>query len=284
MKVLTNPFLERIRSLPDKARLRYTTITDRRKQVKNTFWSTLKQNLNIIINFVDRKFVLSLFDERYLLKKIDVTLEKLIESIIPRFESVTKSCGPFEKAVLENSKSTVEESIKVLVAGDYNRLIDKLTQKIKKETANQNQASLDRILKEGLEREVKDELTKKVTEAQAKIKELREQEEKDTEKQIKEKVRLFSDLVASDVFIFLPSDFAQADNFSHLTDSETVQEILATNISYSVYNHLKQYKTQIKGQGQERVKDTTQMELQYLFLFKMAVFEKNYHEFKNSII
>jgi hypothetical protein len=133
MRVLTNPFLERIRSLPDKARLRYTTITDRRKQVKNTFWSTLKQNLNIIINFVDRKFVLSLFDEKYLLKKIDVSLEKLIESIIPRFESVTKSCGPFEKAVLENSKSSVEESIKVLVAGDYNRLIDKLTQKIKKE-------------------------------------------------------------------------------------------------------------------------------------------------------
>jgi hypothetical protein len=87
-------------------------------------------------------------------------------------------------------------------------------------------------------------LTKKVAEAQAKIKELREQEEKDTEKQIKEKVRLFSDLIASEVFIFLPSDFAQADNFtSHLTDSETVQEIIATNISYSVYTHLKQYKT-----------------------------------------
>ena len=51
-----------------------------------------------------------------------------------------------------------------------------------------------------------------------------------------------------------------------------------------MYNHLKQYKTQTKTDGKEKVRDTTQMELQYLFLYKIAVFEKNYHEFKHSII
>lgn len=47
---------------------------------------------------------------------------------------------------------------------------------------------------------------------------------------------------------------------------------------------MKQYKTQIKNVNSVKEKDTTQLELQYLFLYKIAVFEKNYHEFMNSII
>lgn len=132
--------------MPDKAKQRYTTITERRKKVKNTFWSTLKQNLNIIINFIDRKFVLSLFDEKFLLKKVDMNLEKLIESIIPRFESVTKYFGPFYKAILDNCQDSVQENIKLLVAGDFNRLIAEQTKLTEEQNPNQTEAYINMLL------------------------------------------------------------------------------------------------------------------------------------------
>ena len=69
---------------------------------------------------------------------------------------------------------------------------------------------------------------------------------------------------------------------SELDESEQIQEILATKISMSVYNHLKLYKNQFKENDMratiaERVKDTTSSELLYLFLYKMSIFEKKYY-------
>lgn len=63
---------------------------------------------------------------------------------------------------------------------------------------------------------------------------------------------------------------------------------MATRISLSVYNHLKQYKNQFKELSNmrasvaDRLKDTTQSELQYLFTYKMQVFEKKYYENVNK--
>jgi len=51
---------------------------------------------------------------------------------------------------------------------------------------------------------------------------------------------------------------------------ETVQEYLSTKITIAVHHHIKQYKTQVKGDPSARIKikDTTASELEYLYLFK----------------
>ena len=54
---------------------------------------------------------------------------------------------------------------------------------------------------------------------------------------------MLSDLIASDTFILLPSDKLNQLNASQ---GESIQEILATKLALSVYNHLKQYKNQFK--------------------------------------
>lgn len=39
-----------------------------------------------MLNFIDRPFVLALFDERLLLRKIEPIIEKVADAIIPKFE------------------------------------------------------------------------------------------------------------------------------------------------------------------------------------------------------
>jgi hypothetical protein len=54
-----------------------------------------------VLNFIDRSFVLGLFDEKLILHKIEPMLDKVMETIIPKFDQCTKTFGPFYKAQLE---------------------------------------------------------------------------------------------------------------------------------------------------------------------------------------
>jgi len=51
-----------------------------------------------VLNFIDRKFVLGLFDENFLLKKIDSVLDRIVDTMIPNFDLCTKYYGQFYKS------------------------------------------------------------------------------------------------------------------------------------------------------------------------------------------
>jgi len=80
---------------------------------------------------------------------------------------------------------------------------------------------------------------------------------------------MLSDILASDVFIMLSSENGPVSPTIQITQEleEPLLEVLATKISLSVYNHLKQYKNQFKEFGDsrasisEKTKDCTQSEL-----------------------
>lgn len=50
-----------------------------------------------MINFIDRQFVLGLFDDKLLLKKIEPVIDKVAETIIPKFETCTSGYSNFYK-------------------------------------------------------------------------------------------------------------------------------------------------------------------------------------------
>lgn len=52
-------------------------------------------------NFIDYNFVQKLFDDKYLLKKIEPGFQRIIvDNIIPKFEVCTKSYGTFYESQL----------------------------------------------------------------------------------------------------------------------------------------------------------------------------------------
>jgi len=56
----------------------------------------LQTNIKTMINFIDRPFVLALFDERLLLRKIEPIVEKVADAIIPRFEICSNTFDELE--------------------------------------------------------------------------------------------------------------------------------------------------------------------------------------------
>ena len=62
------------------------------------FWSTLQNNLMVLINFIDRQFVFELFDDKLMLSKIRPVLDNVVETMIPQFDISTKTYGAFYKS------------------------------------------------------------------------------------------------------------------------------------------------------------------------------------------
>lgn len=56
------------------------------------------RSISVVLNFIDRKFVLGLFDENFLLKKIDSVLDRIVDTMIPNFDLCTKYYGQFYKS------------------------------------------------------------------------------------------------------------------------------------------------------------------------------------------
>lgn len=55
--------------------------------------------------------MLNLFDEKLILHKIEPMLDKVMETIIPKFDICTKTFGPFYKAQLEFTSKSVTSDV-----------------------------------------------------------------------------------------------------------------------------------------------------------------------------
>ncbi len=103
-------------------------------------------------------------------------LDKIVESLIPKLEVVSKTYGPFYKSQ--------QECITNMCDNDPNLDRDKM----------------------------RDLFEQQVKEATNKNKELRENEDREIEKQVKVKMTVLTEFLASDIFILLPSDFTFEKN------------------------------------------------------------------------
>ena len=90
-------FVEQVKHFSDKATDRFTAYYTRRKNLRQIFWQTLELNLKTVINFIDRPFVLSIFDDKLLLRRLEPIVDKVAEAIIPKFEICTNSYSNFYK-------------------------------------------------------------------------------------------------------------------------------------------------------------------------------------------
>lgn len=67
--------MEHMKTFPDRAQMKLSNYADRRQQLRKTFWTILQQSLQVTLNFIDRQFVLNLFDDQLLLRRVDPVLD-----------------------------------------------------------------------------------------------------------------------------------------------------------------------------------------------------------------
>lgn len=112
------------------------------------------------------------------------------------------------------------------------------------------------------------------------------------DEQILKKVIMLSDLLASEAFILLPNEILSQKSLLP-PPTESLQEVVAANISKSVFNHLKAFKNAKRSDGSAKdngksakkadslAKDTHIGEMMMYFLFKIGDFENRYLENQN---
>lgn len=126
------PYSLYIKSFSEKAQNRLGSYHLRRKDLKRVFWSTLQQNLQVCINFIDKKFVLALFDDKLLLHRLDPVLDEIVETIIPNFDTCTKTYGAFYKSQQEHIRSTASSIEQTNSQRDsFDKLVKDATKKYK---------------------------------------------------------------------------------------------------------------------------------------------------------
>jgi len=75
------------------------------------------------------------------------------------------------------------------------------------------------------------------------------------------RVTMLSDILSSDAFLLLPNEI-NVQKQTLQNQAETLHEVLAANISKSVFNHIKAFKNARKDNG-----DTKIVEMTMYFLF-----------------
>jgi hypothetical protein len=139
-----------------------------------------------MVNFIDRPFVLALFDERLLLRKIEPIIEKVADAIIPKFEICSNTFDELEF---------------------YKKHLEHISNAGKTEQQKQD-------FKVKFEGSVKQAINS--------FKQLKAEEQKLIEQQVKAKVLMLAELLASDTFILLPSDDGGVPGIASVSGVESI--------------------------------------------------------------
>lgn len=81
------------------------------------------------LNFIDRQFVLNLFDEQLLLRRVDPVLDQIVDSIIPKFDQVTNKYSTFYKLQLDHIATKSKQNSNI--ARDFEETLQLATNRFK---------------------------------------------------------------------------------------------------------------------------------------------------------
>ena len=91
--------------------------------------------------------------------------------------------------------------------------------------------------------------------------------------EILQKVTMFSNIIASDAFLLLPNELP-SQKPGQINQGESIHEIIAAQISKSVFSHIKAFKNTKRADKKE--KDTNIGEMTMYFLYRLHDFENKY--------